>query len=318
MDADERNATPRSAPASTARVVRKTTITPDVVELTLEAAPEVVAGFTPGAHVDLELPEGVVRSYSLLPPERAGLVKVAVLLELESRGGSVYIHRDLQVGQHVRMRRPVNSFQLESAPSYLFIAGGIGITPMLGMIGEAEARGADWALIHLVRDRARAPYVDALTRYGSRVRVHDSHVHGRLALGELSARNRSNQLVYCCGPASLNAEVARVFGSRARLEHFRAVEGIDRVARAFEVELAASRMTLEVPPDRSVLEVVEDAGIFVLSSCAEGTCGTCEVRVLGGEVDHRDVVLSEQEHQANEKMMICVSRALSARLVIDL
>lgn len=281
--------------------------------------------WTPGAHVDLVLGD-LVRQYSLCgDPTDTSSYTVAVLREQESRGGSAFVHEQLAEGSKVTMRGPRNHFPLVSARSYQFIAGGIGITPLLPMIAEADASGADWHLTYGGRTRGSMAYTDVLARYGNRVAFAPADEVGLLDLASILGCPDSETLVYCCGPepllAAAEAECERAWPPGAlHLERF-AAKAADAPAggeRAFELVLAGSGVTLQVPPDRSVFDVIQDAGISVLGSCHEGICGTCEQAVLEGEVDHRDSVLNDSERAANDAMMVCVSRCLSDRLVLDL
>jgi ferredoxin-NADP reductase len=279
--------------------------------------------WTPGAHVDLVLGQARTRQYSLCgDPADHHVWRLGVLREA---GGdsSVYVHDQLAVGDVVRVRGPRNNFPLEPSPRYLFIAGGIGITPLLPMIATADAAGADWQLVYGGRQRSSMAFLDELARHGDRVLVRPQDETGLLDLDGLLATPQADTRVYCCGPEPLLAAVEqRCAGwppGSLHVERFSPrPPGAPARLEAFEVVLARSELTVDVPPDRSILEVVEDAGIPVLSSCAEGTCGTCETAVLEGLPDHRDSVLSEEERAANDCMMICVSRSCSSRLVLDL
>ncbi|MGH3178948.1 MAG: PDR/VanB family oxidoreductase, partial [Streptosporangiaceae bacterium] len=238
-------------------------------------------------------------------------------------GGSRFVHDRLRAGDTVRVRGPRNNFELAPSPRYQFIAGGIGITPILPMIAAASAAGADWRLLYGGRYRASMAFLPALAAYGDRVTVAPQDETGLLDLDALLGTPQPDTLVYCCGPEPLLAAVesrCRAWPARSlHVERFSARPLTAPVrAEAFEVELAASELTLTIPPDRSILDVVEEAGVGVLSSCAEGTCGTCETAVLSGVPDHRDSVLTEEERQARDCMMICVSRSCTERLVLDL
>jgi len=281
--------------------------------------------WTPGAHVDLVLGD-LVRQYSLCgDPTDPASYTVAVLREQESRGGSAYVHDQLVEGAKVTVRGPRNHFPLVAADSYQFIAGGIGITPILAMIAEADASGADWHLTYGGRTRGSMAYTDLLARYGDRVTLAPADEVGLLDLATILGTPGPRTLVYCCGPEPLLAAVEAVCtqdwpAGALHLERF-AAKATDAPAegeRGFELVLAGSGVTLQVPPDKSVFDVIQDAGISVLGSCHEGICGTCEQAVLEGEVDHRDSVLNESERAANDAMMVCVSRCLSDRLVLDL
>jgi ferredoxin-NADP reductase len=282
--------------------------------------------WTPGAHVDLVLNDDLTRQYSLCgdPAERSAW-KVAVLQEPDGRGGSAFVHDKLSTGTTVRVRGPRNHFPLEPATRYLFIAGGIGITPIVPMLAAATAAGADWQLVYGGRTAASMAFVEQLraTHGEERVVLRPQDEHGLLDLDSLLGEPADGTLVYCCGPGPLLDAVEQRCASwpsgSLHTERFTPKEqGEPVLSGSFEVELAQSGTTLTVPPDRSILEVLEEAGIQVLSSCQEGTCGTCETVVLAGEVDHRDSLLTDEEMAANDTMFICVSRAACPRLVLDL
>lgn len=308
-------------------VVREArTVADGVVVLTLAdptGAP--LPGWTPGAHVDLILGDGLTRQYSLChDPGDDATWRVGVLRTPDSRGGSAFVHERLRAGATVRVRGPRNHFPLVSSPRYRFVAGGIGITPMLPMIAEADATGADWTLLYGGRSRASMAFLDELARYGDRVTVAPQDETGLLDLAALLGEPRPDTLVYCCGPEGLLGAVEKLCAAwpagTLHLERFsaRPQEAATAADTAFELVLERSGLTLTVPPDRSVFEVVNEAGVSVLGSCLEGVCGTCESEVLDGEVDHRDSVLNEEERESNELMMICVSRCRGARLTLDL
>ncbi|NMI02136.1 PDR/VanB family oxidoreductase [Pseudonocardia acidicola] len=291
-----------------------------VVELILRAADGAeLPAWEPGAHVDLELRPDLVRQYSLCgdPADRTRW-RLGVLREPGGRGGSAFVHDELADGVKVRARGPRNHFALHDAPRHLFIAGGIGITPIVPMLAAA---GNDWRLVYGGRTRASMAFVDELVAaHGDRIDIRPQDETGLLDLDTLFADLDAGSLVYCCGPEALLAAVEeRVPAGRLHVERFAPAELADPVrADDFEVELARSGLTLTVPPDRSILHTLEDAGITVLSSCQEGTCGTCETGVLAGEPDHRDFLLTPDERAANDTMFICVSRSCSPRLVLDL
>lgn len=280
--------------------------------------------WTPGAHIDLVLPDGLTRQYSLCgDPRDRTRWRIAVLRERESRGGSAYLHDKIAVGETVRIRGPRNHFALHRARRYRFVAGGIGITPILPLAAAAEAAGADWTLVYGGRTRTSMAFLDELAAYGDHVTVRPEDECGLIDLDTLLAEPAADTLVYCCGPGPLLDAVRRRCSrwpsGALHVERFTPRErGEALSARSFEIELAATGTTLTVPPGRSILDVVEDAGIPVLSSCQEGTCGTCETTVLAGEVDHRDSVLTDEEQKANDTMFICVSRAAGPKLVLDL
>ncbi|MFF1251815.1 PDR/VanB family oxidoreductase [Pseudarthrobacter sp. NPDC058329] len=233
------------------------------------------------------------------------------------------MHEHLLENGTIRARGPRNHFVLEAAPAYIFIAGGIGITPILPMIREADATGSDWRLIYLGRSTATMAFRDELEAYGDRVTYWPRDTYKRFDLPGLFANPRDNTLIYACGPENLLETIEELGATwprgSIRIERFSARPVSKPVlTEAFEVELVRSGITVSVPPSKSVLKVIEEQGIHVLSSCGEGTCGTCDTPVLEGEIDHRDSVLTEEERQANDCMMVCVSRACSKKLVLDL
>jgi cytochrome P450/ferredoxin-NADP reductase len=308
------------------RVAAKHRAADGVVVLTLSPLDGAsLPAWTPGAHVDLLLGGGVPnRQYSLCgePADRSAY-RLGILRDPNGGGGSRHVHDRLAEGDVVRVRGPRNNFALVPSPRYRFVAGGIGITPILPMIAAAEAAGADWNLVYGGRQRASMAFVDELARHGDRVSIRPQDETGLLDLAALLGTPQPDTLVYCCGPEPLLAAVEERCASwpagALHLERFaaRPVSAPVR-AEAFEVELVRSGLTLTVPPERSILDVVDAAGVGVLSSCAEGTCGTCETGVLDGLPDHRDSVLTAEERAGGDCMLICVSRSCTARLVLDL
>ena len=278
--------------------------------------------WAPGAHIDLWPAAGVVRQYSLCgdPADRT-VWRIAVLREPDGRGGSLAVHDRLREGDLVEVGGPRNHFPLAPAPRYLFVAGGIGITPLLPMMAAAATAGADWRLHYGGRNRGSMAFRSALTSaYGDRVSIHPQDESGLLDLDAILAAEPPDTPVYCCGPEPLLTAIERRCPGRPlHVERFAPKEQGEPVrADSFEVELARTGRTLTVPPGKSILRVVEDAGVEVLWSCTEGTCGTCETAVLGGEVDHRDSLLTPEERAANDTMFVCVSRAAGSRLILDL
>lgn len=297
-----------------------------VVVLELSAADgKPLPAWEPGAHVDLELAPDLVRQYSLCgDPTQPGTWRIGVLLEPESRGGSSFVHEKLFDGVEVVARGPRNHFSLLPSPRYVFVAGGIGITPIVPMVGAAQQRGADWELLYGGRTLSSMAFREELELLGDgRVAVRPQDAHGLLDLPGLLSEPRPDTLVYACGPEPLLDAVEAAMtawpAGALHVERFTPKTFDEPVSTdTFEVELAASGMVLNVPPDRSILEVVAEAGVDAASSCQEGTCGTCETVVLSGEPDHRDSLLSPAEQAASETMMICVSRSKCPRLVLDL
>ncbi len=277
--------------------------------------------FGPGAHIDLHLGEGLVRQYSLCgdPADRT-IYRVGVR-EVEGGRVSRIVHNELRPGALISVGIPRNNFPLVPASRYLFIAGGIGITPLLPMLREASGAGARWTLLFCTRRSSEAAFLDEARALGGEVVLHASESGNRLDVAALAAP-QPDTVLYCCGPERLMTAVEQAtaawpegtvhfewFAPRALAE--------DQAAGTFELVCAQSGVALVVPPEKSVLEALTEAGIEVPRSCEQGVCGTCECRVLEGEVEHRDSILSTAERAANEVMMTCVSRAKGARLVLD-
>jgi ferredoxin-NADP reductase len=304
-------------------VVRKLTRpATDVVELTLARVDgAALPGWTPGAHIDLILDDDLVRQYSLCgSPGDTASYRVAVLLAPDSRGGAKRVHQ-LAEGATVRIRGPRNHFPLLAAPRHLFVAGGIGITPMLPMIEEVDAAGSDWALHYGGRTRSSMAYLDHLAQYGDRVTVVPQDEQGLLDVAGILGTPEPQTLVYCCGPEPLLAVCEQACAAwppgTLHLERFTAKEVDTSGDTEFELVLQRTGVVTSVPAGTSVLQAMRDSGVSVLASCMEGTCGTCETEVVEGEVDHRDSVLDAEEQEAGEVMMVCVSRCRGPRLVLD-
>ncbi|MEU5595737.1 PDR/VanB family oxidoreductase [Streptomyces sp. NPDC020298] len=302
-------------------VERRESAADGVLALTLRhPLGEELPAWEPGAHVDVLLGPDLERQYSLCgdPADRA-VWRVAVLREPDGRGGSAYVHEQVGPGDKVRVRGPRNHFPLQPATRYRFVAGGIGITPILPMLAAAEAAGAEWTLLYGGRARGSMAFTGELARYGDRVTIAPQDETGLLDLGPVLDGLPDGTLVYCCGPgALLDAVEERCPAGVLRVERFQPKEQPVGDDGEFEVELARSGRTLTVPVGVSVLDTVRAAGVEVLYSCTEGTCGTCETDVLEGTPDHRDSVLGEDERASGETMMICVSRCRGVRLVLDL
>jgi ferredoxin-NADP reductase len=298
------------------RVARKQTLARNVVGLTLEG--DALPLWTPGAHIDLHLPGGLVRQYSLCgDPADPGTWRVAVLREPDGRGGSAAVHDVLAVGDTLTADGPRNRFPLADAERYLFLAGGIGITPILPMVAEVARRRRPWQLAYGGRSLDGMAFRNELSRWQENVALYSP---GRMDLDRLLGAVTNGTAVYCCGPASL-LEAVEKRAAAVHTEHFtagRLTATKGEAANEFEVELASTGQVITVPADGSVLAALRGAGREVLSSCEEGTCGTCETGVLGGVPDHRDTVLTPAEQAKNDVMMICVSRARTPRLVLDL
>jgi ferredoxin-NADP reductase len=300
----------------------------DVVALTF-AHPDghPLPGWTPGAHIDLILDASLTRQYSLCSsPADTSLWRIGVLRDPGSRGGSDFIHDRLHEGTSVLVRGPRNNFPLVSSPRYQFIAGGIGITPILPMIEFAQAAGAEWHLLYGGRRRDSMAFAGSLSSMGDQVAICPQDETGLLELASVLGAPRDDTVVYCCGPEALLGAVEKACSTwpsgALHIERFSAKPVVDEPSGAaletFEVVCQRSGVTVTVPTGKSVLDVIDQAGVSVLGSCYEGICGSCETAVLQGTPLHRDSVLTDEEREANDVMMICVSRSCSERLVLDL
>jgi vanillate O-demethylase ferredoxin subunit len=281
--------------------------------------------FTAGAHIDVHLPNGLVRSYSLTnsQSERHRYV-IGVAKDRNSRGGSRYMHEGVMAGDIISISPPRNNFPLrEDSPMTILIAGGIGITPIIGMIHRLEELGEPWSLHYGARNRRVAAFLDLLAPYEDRVNLaFDDVSNGRfLDLDRIIADAPATSDVYCCGPSGMLAAFERATAAlppgRVHREYFSARD-VPASSGGFIVELARSGLSVPVPAGRTILAALLEAGIAVPHSCLQGVCGTCETRVISGLPDHRDVILSEAERAAGKAMMICCSGAKSSRLVLDL
>jgi len=291
-------------------------LTPDVVSLVLRGADGPLAPWEPGAHVDVRLPNWLTRQYSLCgDPADRETYRVAVRHERLSRGGSEYVHRFLRPGRPLQVSVPRNNFPLLPAPEYLFLAGGIGITPLLPMLRAAVDARIPASLVYAGRSAAFMPFLDEVRSWGGdRVHVVATGERGRPDLAAHAAALGSDALVYCCGPAPMLRAAGAVFpAGRLHVERFRPEARRFGPDAPFEAVCARSGDTLRVPADESLLDVLRHAGHAVPSGCHEGVCGSCELTVLDGDPEHRDDIGAPAG-----RMYPCVSRALSPRLVLDL
>lgn len=280
--------------------------------------------FTAGAHVDVHLPGGITRQYSLAndPCERDRYV-LGIKRDPASRGGSRYLHETLRVGQCLEISAPRNHFPLcETASHTVFIAGGIGVTPIAAMVARARALGLSHEIHYSVRDRAEAALLEALDGEAPfHLHVNAEHDGAPMDLAALVAQVPKDAHLYCCGPGPmLDAYTAACAGRAAdhvHLERF-ASDQAAATGGGYTVQLVRSGRTLAIAPGQTILHAVQEAGIAARSSCAQGVCGACETRVIAGRPDHRDALLSEEEREANDVMMICCSGSLEPVLVLDL
>jgi ferredoxin-NADP reductase len=306
-------------------VVAKEMLADGVCRLTLEhPAEHRLPDWTPGSHIDVMLPGDRIRQYSLCGDRWDPFVyQIAVLREHKGQGGSRYVHDDLRVGDRLQTGGPRNNFAMAPAPSYLFIAGGIGITPLLPMIQQAQMLDVSWSLLYGGRTAASMAFLPQLSKFGDKVTIWPQDERGLLDLSGAFAAAPAGTKVYCCGPAPLlsaveDLGVAWPTGS-IRIERFVAKSvGAPMRSDLFDVHLQRSDITVTVTPELSVLDAIASAGVAVLSSCRQGTCGTCETPVISGTPDHRDSLLNDEERARGDCLLVCVSRSCTDRLVLDL
>lgn len=283
--------------------------------------------FEAGSHIDLHLPNGMVRSYSLLndSSEHHRYV-LGVLKDAKSRGGSKAVHEQLRVGMRIEISSPRNNFALhENATHSVLVAGGIGVTPILCMARRLKSLGQSFEVLYFARSRQHAAFLDDVKAVAANVHLHfDNEQSGPPDLKALlAARNTANAHYYACGPAvmldAFETHCQALGYANAHIERFAAVEvaASTNAKQSYTVELKRSGKVIEITPDMSLLAALQAANAEVMTSCEEGICGSCETRVLEGIPDHRDSVLSPAEQATNQMMMVCVSGCQSERLVLD-
>jgi ferredoxin-NADP reductase len=277
-----------------------------------------------GAHIDLSLPNGMVRQYSLLlSGETSNRYAVAVKKDEKGRGGSRFIHDSLQTGDVISISSPRNNFPVvDDAQNSVLIAGGIGITPIWSMLHRLGSRGRSWSLYYSCRAREDAAFVEELSAFPTAHFHFDRENDGRfMDIGRIVADAPADAHIYCCGPGPMldffESATASWPRDQIHVEYFSAKEEAAR-SGGFTVELASSGQTFFIPEGKTIMEVLLSADIDVLFSCQEGVCGACITRVISGIPDHRDMILSEAEKAPNDRMTICCSGSRSARLVLDL
>lgn len=300
----------------------------DVVALTLAGADGAqLPSWRPGAHLDIHLPSGRVRQYSLCgDPTRHDTYRIAVRRIPDGGGGSAEVHDMLPVGATVLTNGPRNAFPL-TMPGYgsptqrlRFIAGGIGITPILPMLGYAEDFGVDWSMVYVGRSLESLPFLDDVARFGSRVEIRTDDVHGLPTAPQLLGDCPDGTAVYACGPAPMLTAIRVGLAGRDNVElhfeRFAAPPVLD--GEEFTVSIGSTGETLRVGADETLLSALRRAGVSASYSCQQGFCGTCRTRVLSGRVDHRDTLLTDPE-RADGLMLVCISRATRGeRLTLDL
>ncbi|WP_237570275.1 PDR/VanB family oxidoreductase [Mycolicibacterium lacusdiani] len=310
------------------RVIQQRLEAAGVISVVLEDdAGRRLPAWAPGAHVPVTLSSGVVRQYSLCGPrDDPHRYTIAVLLVVDGRGGSREVHQSLRVGDVIEVGPPRNDFELLPAPSYLFIAGGIGVTPILAMVEalRAQTDPPPMRVVYGGRNRSAMAFLDRLATLGG-VEVICEAEAGRPDLAALFADAAAGTRVYCCGPPAMLTAVQEVGDAypdlSVHIERFTAVvrDPAPVADGAFDVELARTGVTVTVGRSTSVLDAVLEVAPDTAFSCTDGFCGTCETKVLAGEIDHRVSLLTDDERQSNSTMMICVSRSsCGGKLILDL
>lgn len=275
----------------------------------------------PGAHIDVALPSGKVRQYSVLTPDTEGAVVIVVKREPRGRGGSAEMH-DLVAGATIGLGPARNHFPLVDSPApALLIAGGIGITPILAMVRHLHRAGKPFRIVYAARRREDMAFREELAAM-PQARLHFDMDTGRpLDMGSVVSSLGDGEHIYCCGPVPMlqayKAATAQLPAERVHWELFESTQAAADEG-GFEVECARSGMTLKVPAGRRIIDVLTEAGLHVPMSCEKGICGSCETPVLAGIPDHRDEVLSDEEKAANDTMMVCCGGCLGDRLVLDI
>jgi tetrachlorobenzoquinone reductase len=324
------NAAVRNIDTTELYQVRVSSIAPlaeGVISITLApVGVDALPGFEAGAHIELFLPNGLARCYSLINPlERSGLYRLAVQKDRSSRGGSAYLCDLQRVDAELTASAPRNHFALvEAAPHVRLIAGGIGITPLWAMAQTLAARNASWDLVYAARSRRSAAFADSLLELAAAaVAFHfdDEHDGQPPDLRHLVTSAPFGTHFYCCGPTAMlrafETATESLPSGHFHTEYFTAREDPSR-SGGFSVELARTGRTIFVAPGETILDALLAAGLNVRFMCTDGVCGECEARLLAGEPEHRDSYLTEEERKSNKVMMICCSGAKSAKLVLDL
>lgn len=312
------------------RISRKAVEATDIVSL--ELAPLESASLPPfsaGSHIDVEVKPGLVRQYSLCnDPTESHRYLIGVLRDPASRGGSTAVHELLQEGQVLRISAPRNHFALVPAGRSLLFAGGIGVTPILCMAERLAQSGADFEMHYCARSADRAAFVERIraSRFADRVHFHydDGDAAQKLKLAEVLAGAAADTHLYVCGPGGFIdfvTEGAAKLGwpkERVHFEYFAGQKVDTSLDGSFDVKLASSGKIVTVPPTKTVVVALREAGVNIEVSCEQGVCGTCLTRVLDGEIDHRDQYFTDDEKAANDQFMPCCSRAKGKLLVLDL
>tara|TARA_R110000796_G_scaffold40951_4_gene101177 strand:+ start:8458 stop:9396 length:939 start_codon:yes stop_codon:yes gene_type:complete len=305
-------------------VAERRQLTEHICEFTLAPADgEKLPSFTAGAHITVQTPSGAMRRYSLVNDGKDPEVyKIALKREINGRGGSMSMHDDAQEGTELQVEAPENTFELTDAKNYLLIAGGIGVTPIYAMSQQLLREYKPFEVIYCTRGEADTAFLEEMkSTLGDRLTLHHDGGDPEAVFDFWDHFEEPKDMkVYCCGPQPLIDEIEAISGhwpeGRVIFEDFKPVEVVRADDKPFEVKLEKSGITVQVPEDRSILEALRESGVPTVSSCESGTCGTCKTRLVSGKVDHRDMVLMDEEKDSY--VMICVSRAEEGDLVLDL
>ena len=305
-------------------VIGRRQLTEHICEFTLASSNGVrLPSFTAGAHVTVETPSGAMRRYSLINDGvNPDVYKIALKREVNGRGGSIAMHDQAPEGTELKIEAPENTFELTEAREYLLIAGGIGVTPIYAMSQQLLREGKPFHVIYCTRSESETAFLDEMkSTLGDRLTLHhDEGDPERVYDFWDHFENPKDMKVYCCGPRPLLDEIEAISGhwpeGRVIFEDFKPVEVVRADDKPFNVTLRKTGVTVHVPENRSILEALRESGVATVSSCESGTCGTCKTRLVAGAVDHRDMVLMDEEK--DRYVMICVSRAKEGSLVIDL
>lgn len=314
----------------TAKVVKKTREAQDIVSFELarvDGSP--LPPFSAGSHIDVQIPGGLTRQYSLCNASiEQHRYRIAVLRDAESRGGSTAMHDAVNEGDVIHISEPRNHFPLQNAARTLLFAGGIGVTPLLCMAERLAEIGAEFTLHYCTRSAQRTAFREYIgtSRFASRVQFHydAGPPEQKMDLESIMATPAPDTRLYVCGPGGFidhvvgTAKAKGWSGSQIHLEYFSAAAQDRSGDTGFEVRIASTGKTYVVAPGQTIVQALKENGIEILTSCEEGVCGTCITRVLEGEPDHRDLYFTDEEHARNDQFTPCCSRARSSTLVLDL
>jgi len=313
--------------------VRVTAITVEADDIvSLELLPsdgEALPPFSAGSHIDVELPNGMIRQYSLCnDSSEQNRYQIAVLLDPATRGGSASVHRDIRINQIIHVSLPRQNFPMVDAKHSILIAGGIGVTPLLSMAERLANINAGFEMHYCTRSASRTAFMRRIgaASFADRVNFHydDGEPTQRFDIDSVLAQNNSDTHIYVCGPSGF---MDFVINSAERLgwshdyihyEYFSGAQSNDAENTRFQVKVSSSGALFDIPADRSIVAILAENGIEIPVSCEQGVCGTCITRVLEGVPDHRDVYFSDVEKEKNDQLTPCCSRAKTPILILDL